>query len=72
MKELSQREAAFAVHFTTIGSDTFSDGKNSAIAAGYSERSAHVAASRLLKRERVSNPSMRRPISRLPSRMYPR
>jgi phage terminase small subunit len=55
MKELSQREAAFTVHFTTIGSDTFSDGKNSAIAAGYSERSAHVAASRLLKRERVSN-----------------
>ena len=53
MKELSQREAAFAVHFTTIGSDTFSDGKNSAIAAGYSDRSAHVAASRLLKRDKV-------------------
>ena len=55
MRQLSQREAAFAVHFTTIGSDTFSDGKNSAIAAGYSDRSAHVAASRLMKRERVSN-----------------
>ena len=40
MKELSQREAAFAVHFTTIGSDTFSDGKKSAVAAGYSEKSA--------------------------------
>jgi phage terminase small subunit len=55
MKELSQREAAFAVHFTTIGSDTFSDGKNSAVAAGYSDRSAHVAASRLLKRDKVRN-----------------
>jgi len=55
MKELSQREAAFAVHFTTIGSDTFSDGKNSAIAAGYSDRSAHVAASRLMKRDKVRN-----------------
>ncbi len=55
MKELSQREAAFAVHFTTIGSDTFSDGKNSAIAAGYSDRNAHVAASRLMKREKVRN-----------------
>ena len=53
MKELSQREAAFAVHFTTIGSDTFSDGKKSAVEAGYSDRSAHVAASRLLTRERV-------------------
>jgi phage terminase small subunit len=53
MKQLSQREAAFAVHFTTIGSDTFSDGKNSAIAAGYSDRSAHVAASRLIKRDKV-------------------
>ena len=55
MKELSQREAAFAVHFTTIGSDTFSDGKKSAVAAGYSERSAHVAASRLMKRDKVRN-----------------
>ena len=55
MKELSQREAAFAVHFTTIGNDTFSDGKKSAIAAGYSDRSAHVAASRLMKREKVRN-----------------
>ena len=54
MKELSQREAAFAVHFTTIGDDTFGDGKKSAVAAGYSERSAHVAASRLRKREKVS------------------
>ncbi len=53
MKGLSQREAAFAVHYTTIGSDTFSDGKKSAVAAGYSDRSAHVAASRLMKREKV-------------------
>jgi phage terminase small subunit len=55
MRQLSQREAAFAVHFTTIGSDTFSDGKKSAVAAGYSDRSAHVAASRLLKRDKVRN-----------------
>ena len=55
MKELSQKEAAFAVHITTIGSDTYGDGKNSAIAAGYSDRSAHVAASRLLKRDKVRN-----------------
>jgi hypothetical protein len=55
MKELSQREAAFAVHITTIGSDTFGDGKNSAIAAGYSDRSAHVAASRLPKRDKAHN-----------------
>ncbi len=55
MKELSQREAAFAVYFTTIGSDTFSDGKKSAVAAGYSDRSAHVAASRLMKRDKVRN-----------------
>ena len=55
MRQLSQREAAFAVHFTTIGSDTFSDGKKSAVASGYSERSAHVAASRLMKRDKVRN-----------------
>ena len=53
MKELNQRERAFCVHFTTIGSETFGDGTKAAIAAGYSDKSAHVAASRLLKRDKV-------------------
>ncbi len=53
MKELNQRERAFCVHLTTIGSETFGDGKKAAIAAGYSDKSAHVAASRLLKRDKV-------------------
>lgn len=52
-KEVNQREAAFCVYFTTIGSETFGDGTQSATAAGYSEKSAHVAASRLLKRDKV-------------------
>jgi hypothetical protein len=52
-KELNPREATFCVHFTTIGADTFGDGTKSATAADYSENSAHVAASRLLKRDKV-------------------
>jgi phage terminase small subunit len=55
MEKLSQRESAFCVHFTAIGSDTFENGTNAAIAAGYSDKSAHVAASRLLKRDKVRN-----------------
>jgi len=55
MKELNQRERAFCVHLTTIGSETFGDGTKAAIAAGYSDKSAHVAASRLQKREKVRN-----------------
>lgn len=53
MRELNQREAVFAVHYTAIGSETFNDGTKSAIEAGYSEKSAHVAASRLLKRDNL-------------------
>ncbi len=39
-KELTAKEEAFCVAYTTIGSETFSNGTKSAIEAGYAEDSA--------------------------------
>jgi phage terminase small subunit len=52
---LKPRQDSFCVHYTTIGSETYSHGTKAALAAGYSESSAHVTATKLLKREPIQN-----------------
>ena len=53
MKELKPRQDSFCVNYTTIGSKTYSNGTKAALAAGYSEKSAHVTATKLLKQEAI-------------------
>ena len=53
VKGLSLREENFCISYATIGSDTYSNGTKSAIDAGYSEKSAHSAAWRLLKKTKI-------------------
>ena len=53
MNNLKPRQDSFCIHYTTIGSDTYSNGTKSALAAGYSETSAHVTATQLLKQEAI-------------------
>ena len=50
---LTLKQEAFCVHYTTIGAETFSNGTKSAIAAGYSEKSAHVQACAMLKKPKI-------------------
>ena len=50
---LTPKQESFCVHYTTIGAETFSNGTKSAIAAGYSEKSAYAQASALLKNPKV-------------------
>lgn len=50
---LKPRQDSFCVHYTTIGSETYSHGTKAALAAGYSESSAHVTATKLLKRDDI-------------------
>jgi len=52
---LKPKQDSFCVHYTTIGSETYSNGTKSALAAGYSESSAPVQATRLLKQEAIRN-----------------
>ncbi len=52
-KKLKPRQDSFCVHYTTIGSETYSNGTKAALAAGYSEKSAHVTATQLLKQEAI-------------------
>jgi phage terminase small subunit len=52
---LKPRQDSFCVHYTTIGSETYSHGTKAALAAGYSESSAHVTATTLLKQEAIRN-----------------
>jgi len=52
-KELTPKQEIFCVHYTTIGSETFSNGTKSAIASGYSEKSAYSQASTLLKNPKI-------------------
>ena len=52
-KELTAKEEAFCVAYTTIGSETFSNGTKSAIEAGYAEDSARTQAWRLLRKEHI-------------------
>ena len=52
-KTLSPRQDSFCVHYTTIGSETYSHGTKAALAAAYSESSAHVTATKLLKRDDI-------------------
>lgn len=49
--ELTPKQEAFCVSYTTIGSVTFSCGVKSALAAGYAEKSAGVSACQLLKKD---------------------
>ncbi len=53
MNNLKPRQDSFCVHYTTIGSETYSNGTKAALAAGYSEKSAHVIATKLLKQEAI-------------------
>ena len=53
MENLKPRQDSFCVHYTTIGSETYSNGTKAALAAGYSETSAHVTATKLLKQEAI-------------------
>ena len=53
MNNLTPRQDSFCVHYTTIGSDTYSNGTKSAIAAEYAEKGAHVTATKLLKQEAI-------------------
>ena len=50
---LKPRQDSFCVHYTTIGTETYSNGTKAALAAGYSETSAHVTATKLLKQEAI-------------------
>ena len=52
-KTLTPRQDSFCVHYTTIGAETYSHGTKAALAAGYSESSAHVTATKLLKQEAI-------------------
>ena len=52
---MNTQQESFCVHYTTIGSETYSNGTKAALAAGYAEKSAHVAAARLLKKEAIRN-----------------
>ena len=53
MENLKPRQDIFCVHYTTIGSDTYSNGTKAALAAGYAETSAHVTATKLLKQDAI-------------------
>ncbi len=53
MENLKPRQDSFCVNYTTIGSETYSNGTKAALAAGYSEKSAHVTATKLLKQEAI-------------------
>ena len=55
MDKLTPRQDSFCLHYTTIGSETYSHGTKAALAAGYSESSAHVTATKLLKQEAIQN-----------------
>ncbi|MHC4123026.1 MAG: terminase small subunit [Planctomycetota bacterium] len=55
MDKLTPRQDSFCVHYTAIGAETYSNGTKSAIAAGYSESSAPVQGTRLLKQETIRN-----------------
>ena len=52
-KELTAKEEAFCVAYTTIGSETFSNGTKSAEEAGYAENSARTQAWRMLRKEHI-------------------
>ena len=52
-KELTAKEEAFCVAYTTIGSETFSNGTKSAIEAKYAEDSARTQAWRMLRKEHI-------------------
>ena len=52
-KELTAKEEVFCVAYTTIGSETFSNGTKSTIEAGYAEDSARTQAWRMLRKEHI-------------------
>lgn len=52
-KELTAKEEAFCVAYTTIGSETFSNGTKSAEEADYAENSARTQAWRMLRKEHI-------------------
>lgn len=52
-KSPTAKEECFCVAYTTIGSDTFSNGTKSAQEAGYAEDSSRTQAWRMLKKEHI-------------------
>ncbi len=52
-KELTPKEEAFCVAYTTIGSETYNNGTKSAIEAKYAEDSARTQAWRMLRKEHI-------------------
>jgi hypothetical protein len=52
-KELDPREDLFCSNYTAVGTETFNHKEKSAVAAGYSEKSAGNAATALLKRPEI-------------------
>lgn len=52
-KELTAKEETFCVTYTTIGSETFSNGTKAAEEAGYAENSARTQAWRMLRKEHI-------------------
>jgi phage terminase small subunit len=52
-EQLNPKEDSFCIHYTTIGTETYSNGTRSAMEAGYAEKSAHTSAWKLLKRPAI-------------------
>ena len=52
-ERLTPKQESFCVHYTTIGAETFGNGTRAAIAAGYSDKSAHVQACALLRKPKI-------------------
>ncbi len=52
-KELTPKQEAFCVAYTTIGSETFNNGTKSAIEAKYAEDSSRTQAWRMLRKEHI-------------------
>ncbi len=53
MKELSLKEDSYCIYYTTIGSDTYSNGTASAKEAGYSEHTARSTSWKLQRRPKI-------------------
>ncbi|MBW7990171.1 MAG: hypothetical protein FVQ84_09180 [Planctomycetes bacterium] len=52
-KKLPLKHSLFIQHYTSLGEKTFQNGRLSAVASGFKEKSAHNQASRLLKMSNI-------------------
>lgn len=51
--KITPKQLTFCTHYTTIGAETFGNGSKSALAAGYSKKTAAKQASRMLKKGHI-------------------